>query len=454
MKLKQLLQFSIPNSALRIIIFTFLITNSAFLINGCFLTAKYNHPMDGIGGIILNAVLLNTTRNASLAQTVVFTGLPSVITEGQTASVDVKLALATTSAIQVTLTLDNPAITVDGLASKVLTFAPENATVNQTIKLAAFTDTNRISETVNLTVTATGLADQTVSISTIDNTPVITVSNPLTSVKEGSTATFGVKLSGTISSDTKVTITSSNTTSVSVAPASITFTSSNASTDQIVTLTGLQDSNSNSESFTITLSSAGLSDAVVNVTTTDDDCYAWGCFVDNENGTVSFTGSGTLAGTNLVWMKCSQGKTYDASSKTCIGVAGTYQFCSVAGTCTGGSGYLNGTGSSQVYTTCNNLNSGAGIFGRVTWRVPTDGELKSIVYCSLGPFTLSNGSACGIGSVSPTSIDFFSLEKNRYWTSFNTGAGNGGSVNFLDGSYYTMWGQTSSLYVQCVSTGP
>jgi hypothetical protein len=59
MKLKQLLQFGIPNSALRIIIFTFLITHSAFLINGCFLTAKYNHPMDGIGGIILNAVLLN-----------------------------------------------------------------------------------------------------------------------------------------------------------------------------------------------------------------------------------------------------------------------------------------------------------------------------------------------------------------------------------------------------------
>ena len=84
------LSFLTPNSALRVIL-KLLIPHCALLIifNSCFLTAKYNHPMDGIGGIILNAVLLNTTRNASLAQTVVLTGLPSVITEGQSGSVDV-----------------------------------------------------------------------------------------------------------------------------------------------------------------------------------------------------------------------------------------------------------------------------------------------------------------------------------------------------------------------------
>jgi hypothetical protein len=89
MKLKQLLQFGIPNSALRIIIFTFLITHSAFLINGCFLTAKYNHPMDGIGGIILNAVLLNNARTPSVATipipTISVTNTPTSVKEGGTA---------------------------------------------------------------------------------------------------------------------------------------------------------------------------------------------------------------------------------------------------------------------------------------------------------------------------------------------------------------------------------
>ena len=58
MKLKQLLQFGIPNSALRIIIFT-------FLINGCFLTAKYNHPMVGIDAFADFVILVSSLINSS-----------------------------------------------------------------------------------------------------------------------------------------------------------------------------------------------------------------------------------------------------------------------------------------------------------------------------------------------------------------------------------------------------
>lgn len=428
------LSFLTPNSALRIIL-KLLIPHCALLIilSSC-INAKFNHPMDGI---ILNAVLLNTTRNASLAQTVVFTGLPSVITEGQTASVDVKLALATTSAIQVTLTLDNPAITVDGLASKVLTFAPDNATVNQTIKLAAVADSNNISELVNMKVIATGLADQTVSISAVDTTgaiPTITVTNTPTSVKEGGTATFGVKLTGTITSSTIITVASSISTSASVSPASLTFTSTNSTTDQIVTISGLQDINITSESLTITLSSSGLADVTLNITITDDDCYAWGCFADNENGTVSFTGAGTLAGTNLVWMKCSQGQTYDASSKTCTGTAGTFQYClSNTNACDNGT-ILNGTGTSAVYNTCNLLNTNpiGGYAGRTAWRVPTKDELKSLIYCSNGPDTplLTDSTPCQSGSILPAIHSSFSANASYYRSSTSSATNTAWNVSF------------------------
>jgi hypothetical protein len=267
MKLKQLLQFGIPNSALRIIIFT-------FLINGCFLTAKYNHPMDGIGGIILNAVLLNTTRNASLPQTVVLTGLPSVITEGQSASVDVKLALATTSAIQVTLTLDNPAITVDGLASKVLTFSPENATVNQTIKVAAVTDSNNVSELVNMKVTATGLADQTVSISAVDTNvakPTITVSIGSTEYKNGDTFTFNVTKSNVDNSQNISIINNTNASLTLTGAIKVTIGGANSSNFSVIQPSVTTIIPSGSTNFTLVFNTSYTTDRIASITIQNDD---------------------------------------------------------------------------------------------------------------------------------------------------------------------------------------
>jgi hypothetical protein len=308
------------------------------------------------------------------------------------------------------------------------------------------------------------LRARTPSVATIP-IPTISVTNTPTSVKEGGTATLGVKLSGTISSDTKVTITSSNTTSVSVTPASITFTSSNATTDQIVTLTGLQDKNSISESFTLTLSSSGLVDVVLNITTTDDDCYAWGCFADNENGTISFTGAGTLAGTNLVWMKCSQGQTYDTSNKVCTGTAGTYQYCStLTNDCNGGNASLNlqtpfsNGQTSQVYITCDTLNlvPAGGFAGKMTWRVPTKDELKTLVYCSSGPDTpLADFRPCLSGHFNTTINSSFSLAAYYYWSStpYASSFISAWTVYFYDGT--VNWGSKNfNGNVLCVSTSP
>ena len=355
--MKRLLQLLIPNSALLI------------LLNGCFLGAKFNHPMDGINGIILNAVLLNSGRSS-------------------------------TSGVSV---------------------------------------------------------------------PTITVTNTPTSVKEGSTATFGVKISGTISSDTKVSVTSSNTTSVSVSPTSFTFTNSNASTDQIVTVTGFQDSNSISESLTVTLSSSGLADVVLNISITDDDCYAWGCFTDNENGTISFVGAGTLAGTNLVWMKCPQGQTYNGSNKTCTGSVLTYQFCSVnTNDCNGGNSnlelqtpFISGA-TSSAYNTCNNLNSNpsGGYAGRTIWRLPTINELRSLTYCSTGPDSpLSGFTSCNPNFLIPTIHSFFpSIGASPYYYWSSSPITSNSLRGWMHYSYLsggaTDFDKNSNQGVRCVSTGP
>ncbi len=246
----------------------------AALADGNTISETVNLKITGVG-LTEQSFSISTIDNTSeIVQTVIFTGLPATITEGQTSIVQVKLAKEITSALTVFLTLDNSAITIDGVSFKILTFSPGNATTNQSFTLAAVIDTNRISETVNIKATATGLADQTLSISTIDNTaalPVITVSNSLTSIAEGQTGNVGIKLSGTVTENYIVSVTSGNTSAFTVSPSILIFTPANFSVDQTVTLTALQDANVVSELVTFALTSTGLSPVTFNVTSTDDD---------------------------------------------------------------------------------------------------------------------------------------------------------------------------------------
>ena len=113
---------------------------------------KYNNPTDGGNGLGMQLMdtLTTTLTGVNVPELkVVLTGNPSAITEGQTATVQMKLSRAITSNLVVTLTLDNPILTIEGTATKEFTFTPDNATVEQSFILAALSDENSISETVN-----------------------------------------------------------------------------------------------------------------------------------------------------------------------------------------------------------------------------------------------------------------------------------------------------------------
>jgi hypothetical protein len=91
------------------------------------------------------------------------------------------------------------------------------------------------------------------------------------SLSEGQTTVFTVRLSSAPAADVTVNVVSNDPMVVSVSTASLTFTTSNWSTEQSVTVTGVQDANVSIDMGNITLSSAGLADVVVAATVYDDD---------------------------------------------------------------------------------------------------------------------------------------------------------------------------------------
>ena len=227
-------------------------------------------------GLTDNTFSISTIDNTvEVVQAVVFTGLPSVITEGQFVNVRVKLTKPITTSLNVNLTLDNPAITIDSGSSKELTFTTENATLDQTVTLTAVSDKNMSAETVTLKASASGLQDQTLTITTVDTTPpppVITISNVPASVTEGTTVSgIGVKLSGTVTSSYVLVISNSNSASIVANPSALIFTTSNYTIDQNVSLTALQDANLANESVTFTISGDGVEPVSFTVSSIEDD---------------------------------------------------------------------------------------------------------------------------------------------------------------------------------------
>lgn len=116
---------------------------------------------------------------------------------------------------------------------------------------------------------------------------------------------------------------------------------------------------------------------------TNQEVYEFGTFTDNMNGTVSFAGKGSLASYNWIWMKCSQGQTWNSLTNGCDGTVSTYAFCG-SGICWNngsnldGTYELDGTGTSPAYTICNSMS----FSGISTWRVPRDFELQSLLHCT------------------------------------------------------------------------
>ena len=147
-------------------------------------------------------------------------------------------------------------------------------------------DADGADESVTVSNTSSGGgydASGNVTVSVDDNDQGLTVSATSVSLTEGgSTGSYTVKLAAAPNADVTVAVSSDDTGAVTVSPSSLTFTTTNYSSVQTVTLTVVEDGDGTDESVTVSnTSSGGGYDASGNVTVSVDD--------DDQGLTVSAT---------------------------------------------------------------------------------------------------------------------------------------------------------------------
>jgi hypothetical protein len=108
----------------------------------------------------------------------------------------------------------------------------------------------------------------------VDDDDIQTIVPSTTSVsltEGGSNGTFTVRLSNDPLGTASVSVASGDAGAATVSPATLTFNSSNYDQPQTVTVSPVSDADVADESVAVTLSSAGISNATVNVAVDDDD---------------------------------------------------------------------------------------------------------------------------------------------------------------------------------------
>ncbi len=216
----------------------------------------------------------------------------AIVTEaGSSAAITISLGTAPTSDVVLSVTSSDAGEVIAWPST--LTFTSTDWSTEQTVALIGVDDRLLDGEQSSTVIVATvdassddafdGAIDVDVSVMTTDDdTAGFTVSRAAAAITEaGSTTTFTAVLDAQPATDVVLSVTSPNTGEVTVAPATLTFTTDNWSTEQVVTATGVDDSDADGNRVTavaVAVVDAGSDDAFdslgdrsTRVTTIDDE---------------------------------------------------------------------------------------------------------------------------------------------------------------------------------------
>ena len=219
-------------------------------------TVTIRHSVSGYGSVTANSVTVTVDEPGV---SVMSTSVSPI--EGR-AAVSYTLVLDTQPDGPVTIMASSGDSDAVNVAPASLTFTPSNWHTAQVVRVTAMEDGNTDNETVTIRHDVSGYgsvttaADVTVSV-TDDDAPGVHVQPIILEPQEGETLTYVVMLITQPDSPVTITTASGDSDAVSVSPTSLTFTPSNWDTAQMVSVTGVEDADTTSETVTISHNVSG-----------------------------------------------------------------------------------------------------------------------------------------------------------------------------------------------------
>ena len=226
---------------------------------------------------------------------------PDSLTISENGSGTFEVSLATRPSARVSVTVSSGDSGAVSVPSQALVFTTGNWSTAQSVAVDGVDDDDADDESVTVTVAASGgdyggrTAEVDVSVSDGDTAALVADPDLLT-ISENGSGTFEVSLATRPSAQVSVTVSSGDTGAVSVGRTSLTFTTGDWSTAQVVAVGGGDDDDALDESVTVTLTASGGDysgeTAEVAVSVSDGDTAA--LVVDPDSLTISENGSGNF----------------------------------------------------------------------------------------------------------------------------------------------------------------
>jgi hypothetical protein len=240
-----------------------------------------------------NTVSINTVDTSSMS--IILTAGSTTVSEGGTATMNVKLSSEPSPSLIVTMASSN----IASISASPLTLTFDNVcpgaqcwSTNQTVTLTGAEDANQSSESVTISASAPATTGASLNFTTIENDTSVVLGGAV-SVTEGNNAYITVTLTGDPGADRTITLTSSDTSALIIFPPTITFTSTNWNNPQTVQVTGVSDVNTIAETVTITAAGAGITTATGTVNTVDTNVFD--LVVTNVSGTTTVNEGSSLS---------------------------------------------------------------------------------------------------------------------------------------------------------------
>ncbi|MBF2755724.1 MAG: hypothetical protein ISN29_10785 [Gammaproteobacteria bacterium AqS3] len=256
--------------------------------------AADDHATIRLSGVNIAAhlVSVSVTDDDDSAVGLTLSATSLTLNEGSSATFTVRLAAQPRNLRTVTLGSSNADVTV---SPEVLHFSVNSWNTVQTVTVRVRQDSDSEDETATINLFGARITAGAVSVSVADDDAEgLTLSTDELTLDEGGTTSFTVRLTAEPAGARTVNLASSNS-DVTVTPESLSFSTSNWSTAQTVTVRAAQDADAADDHATIRLSGSSIAAHLVSVSVTDDEDAAVGLTLSatsltlNEGASTTFT---------------------------------------------------------------------------------------------------------------------------------------------------------------------